>query len=257
MSIHYSNNLKQTQQPQKVNLQFHYGLVITNMGVTKHSIVNGEMLDGVWLDDEAMISAATNILKSCKENIANNSENMPLQIIPENLLVDNKDFVIWHTPTNMISDQWYNSNSHLKTVNKVPHPKLIFVALKNKRQLYIVATKNDVVRPDLNTEIFHAPFANMYTKMNLCLGSAEYPTLNEINIQNIDQMQNALFFSRYNHFKFNNIKIPDSIAKGQHGAEPSIRFWLSLEHTDSFPDEALVPNAEYKTLNDLLKDLQG
>ncbi|WP_181318728.1 hypothetical protein [Photobacterium angustum] len=252
MSVYCVNHLNQREEPNKTELKFHYGLVITNCGVTKHSIVDGEMLDGFWLDDDAIVKTTTEILNSSKANI-DNKENTDddLQIIPENVLINNRKFIVWHTKSNFITNQWYNSSGHITAINNVPHPKLIFIASKNKHELHIVATKNNVDRPTLDTPIYHAPVANMYTGMNLCIGTAHYPMR---TISNIKSIEETLFFSRYNHFKFPNI---DLVFDGKHFdfTQAAIKFWKTLENKKTFPDDKLVINESYPTLGTLLNKI--
>lgn len=253
MSINCVNHLKQTSAPKKSKLEYKFGLVVTNFGITKHSIENGEMLDGIWLDDDAIIKTTTEILTASQNNVDKRTFSDDLTITPENVLINNNKIIVWHTETNLVTNQWYNSSDRVISVNNVPHPKLIFIAPKNEHKLYIVATKNNVIRPSLDTPIFHAPLANMYNGMNLCIGSALYP---ERKVENLKSIEETLFFSRYNHFKFANINLENKDKKLDFTLK-AIKFWQSLENKPTFPDNLLVKNDSFVTLHDILKSINA
>lgn len=216
------------------------------------------MLDGIWLDDKGLIESAKLIQSVSQKNIASETKvkkEDSFSLLPSNLLLDNDYATVWYTEKPVISQQWYRTykgNGKTTATAKVPHPKLIFVALKNQRKLCVFAFKNCIERPDLGTQLFHAPLANMYADMSLCIGSAEYPPSNEIGVETIPVMQAALFNSNYTGYKFASLK---TFEVNSSQLQPAINFWNSLEGKTEFPDEELL-TGKFKTLGQALKELK-
>lgn len=236
-----------------IKLTYNFALVVTNLGVTRHEVTDdGEMLDGIWLDDDSLQDVMLNM-----NNSISTSRNVDLTIQPDNILINNDEILAWFTPQNFICDQWYSSYSNgnnIIQIKNVPHPQLIFIVKKRdgQQKLNIVATKSSD-RPHLDTPIFHAPFSNMYNTMHLCIGSAQFPSKEDIGINTINVMQNALFSSRYSGTKFKNIK--PILNCSTELTLATIEYYKRLENKTSFPTEDLIPNPKYPTLKSFLQKL--
>jgi len=224
------------QYTKKNHLKFHFGLIVSNLGLTRCDIDDdGNLLNGVWLDEQQATNALNQILGHVKKSSKPTETN---KIIPHNVLYENDNLLVWYTPTQKVCNQWY-THPRGTMLKEVPHPRLVFAASKRSRFLSICAIQNDDKRPTESTPIYYCPVANMYKEGHLCIGTAQMPKI--VNYTTIPDLENVVFLSQYSGFKFEAMKEGDSMQN-----------WTNLQGEEEFPDSLLCEPAYAKTLGHFL-----
>ncbi len=80
------------------------------------------------------------------------------------------DFIMWWKPAG-IQRLYFDKKLEIKN-GTAPVPALLFAV--QGRALYVWALK-DNSRPDPDTEIYHAPFYNIYENSGVCMGNTKLP----------------------------------------------------------------------------------
>lgn len=161
-------------------------------------------------------------------------------LLPEQVLyVDQKQngFAIWYTPP-MVQDLFFTENLGVPS-GRAHLPALLWKASKDR--LYIFALKKKG-RPTLNAEIYHAPFLNIYTGGNVCMGTVNIDISEHTHLEQFIQLWQDYFFrSDFSH----------SINGNSSTKSDTVTLWRSLMGTDKpFPTNELVSNG--MTLKNLL-----
>jgi len=106
-----------------------------------------------------------------------------------------KSKVIWYTKA-QVRQLYFTSNLGLNDGSAFA-PPMLWIA--DRQSLYVFALLSNR-RPVLNTEIYHAPFFNIYESGNVCMGTVD------INLQGIDTVEeftrtweDYFFQSRFRH----------------------------------------------------------
>lgn len=243
-----NNKLSQCDVPRMRGVSIDFGLMVTNMGITKHTLnAKGELENGIWLDESHLLKCLSQIKSVASDNVV--KEPSELQIIPSNLLFENEKVVCWYQEVAQSFHVFFNADS----IPSVPHPRLVFLVKKNDRNvptsMYVYAIDSTVSRPTLSTALSFAPCGNLYRQSNLCLGSATLPK--KITASELTEAENTLLLSRYTGFKFESINL--SFNGESH--DSCIDVLRSLSNKNSFPDSALKLTGE--TLGDVLKTHSG
>ncbi|MCQ1058380.1 prokaryotic E2 ligase family D protein [Photobacterium sp. ZSDE20] len=233
-------------------IEFHFALVLTSAGITRHQIENGLLLDGVWLDDTSCINAIDDIKAVSQRNV-----EKEVEFIPRNVLVDNDDFTVWYVEPRTCP-MWFTNPPEYSALTAVTYPRLVFKTSKRRRTLSVVAVERDV-ELNANTAIYHAPCANMYEATNLCIGNAKMPE--KVNFKSLSVCEDALFNSRYSGFKFFSFNpkfdkelAPEYMHHDLFGEEKFtyrklVAAWAYLSATKQpFPDSWLKPIGNIETL---------
>lgn len=167
------------------------------VSVTRHKFSGNTMLSGVIIDFEKVHDA----LSKAKLLNNHNSESSDLNdcFLPEHLLVDNKNMMVWYHPS-CKNPMWLRlgglSPIHLNPI----WPALVFILDKKKIKLSIVALESDD-RPTLNSPTYYAPLPNIFDDHHLCQGSALLPA--KLTPANISKIEDTLYKSAFDGFKRN------------------------------------------------------
>ena len=116
------------------------------------------------------------------------------QLMPQNLLLDNTQNLIWYTKAQrkVLHVRHGNNNSH----QMVNYPALLFIAHKDARRVRVFALGTSA-RPTLNSKLYHAPFFNLDGSGNLCLGTASLPSA--ISMKTLSGVESAFFDANGTH----------------------------------------------------------
>jgi PRTRC genetic system protein B len=101
-------------------------------------------------------------------------------------------FLIWYTPSKMV-DLLFQSNLNIKS-GRGYAPALIWKA--DREQLRIYAIKVDE-RPTLETPLFHAPFFNVYSAHNVCMGDVNIDISKNCDVETFMASWEKYFFGSY------------------------------------------------------------
>lgn len=112
-------------------------------------------------------------------------------------------------------------------------------------ELYIYAIKGKD-KPTEKTELYHAPFMNVYDDGTVCMGTITETRKKAYLHEEMDRWQRRFFGGRFT---------------SAHAADEADRFkeydlkklYKEVFNATKFPEKALVPHKEYKTLDSLLK----
>lgn len=219
-------------------MEFKYGLIVTTIGVSRHAInKNGEILGGEWLDDKEITQCIESINVTASANTG--EKNSGIQIIPDNILLDNADFLVWYKPR-FVRHVFFNQD----VIKDLPHPSLVFIASKKKKNLFIMAYKG-TKRPTVETQMYFAPCPNIFKGNHLCIGTARFPHF--VNFNAISELEEILLGSRYTGFKFDSFK-----AINNNDLKTSLH---SLSGLKQFPTKLLKqPNDKAYTLEQFISD---
>ena len=164
----------------------------------------------------------------------------PKGILPTNILQINPNIengsVIWYTKS-MIRKFYFTEN--LEIPNEMAEvPAMLWFA--NKRSLKIFALSSNR-RPTEKTELFYAPFFNVYEDGNVCMGTVDVNIQNSTSLEEFTKKWEDYFFNSY----FSHLMNEHNPIKGN-----CVSLWKNLVGTDnSFPKEVL------KNANRILKNL--
>lgn len=167
--------------------------------------------------------------------------------IPENVLSVGVDSLIWWrkpSPRRV----FFNAEKIGERSEVIPHPGLVFVT--RGIDWYVFAVKGDE-RPTPQSEIYQAPYFNVWQGGKICTGNVIVPKGNIPDT--IRAWENAFFDSTFTH---PNVKPPEKLVEFRGG---SYSFWKAMLNgkRQSFPEKVLVPFKKKTTLSDILINLQG
>lgn len=165
----------------------------------------------------------------------------PKGLMPSNVLYINPEqngFAIWHTPP-MSANLFFAPQLDIPngTAN-LPH--LLWVAAKSGLQVFAL---KDTDQPTLDTELYHAPFFNLYKNGKVCMGTVKVKVNEHSYLEEfMSQWQEYFFNSYFSHH-----------IGGHQPTKKNLRtLWKGLMNTKKkFPQSALLQTKF--TLKDLLK----
>ena len=161
-------------------------------------------------------------------------------LIPKNILkVDQKNGqykICWYCkPIKRML--YFREELKIPCGNAIP-PGLVFVASNSALSVFAVTSK--AIKG--STELYHAPFHNVYQKGALCLGTAKPPKKGKYIEEMIEGWENTFFNSYFTHLNTNNSPVNGNINL----------IWKNvIKNEASFPSDVLIPCN--RTINDLIK----
>ena len=189
---------------------------------------------------EAETLAKALIVKTQKEK--NQDFLKPKGILPTHILQINPNAengsAIWYTKS-MKRQLYFTENLEIPN-GMAEVPAMLWFA--NKRSLKIFALANSR-RPTEKTELFYAPFFNVYEDGNVCMGTVDVNIQNSNYIEEFIEKWEDYFFNSY----FSHLMNEHNPINGN-----CVNLWKSLINTEKqFPKEAL--KQANRTLKNLLK----
>ena len=186
---------------------------------------------------EAETLAKALIVKTQKEK--NQDFLKPKGILPTNILQINpseNSSVLWYTKS-MKRQLFFTENLEIPN-GRAEIPAMLWLA--NKRSLKIFALANNR-RPTEKTELFYAPFFNVYEDGNVCMGTVDVHIQNSTSLKEFTEKWEDYFFNSY----FSHLMNEHNPINGN-----CVNLWKSLINTEKpFPKEALKKaNATLKNL---------
>ena len=165
----------------------------------------------------------------------------PKGILPTHILHINpseKGSVLWFTKS-MKRQLFFTENLEIPN-GRTEVPAMLWLA--NKRSLKIFALPNNR-RPTEKTELFYAPFFNVYEDGNVCMGTVDVHIQNSTSLKEFTEKWEDYFFNSY----FSHLMNEHNPINGN-----CVNLWKSLINTEKqFPKEAL--KQANRTLKNLLK----
>ena len=169
--------------------------------------------------------------------------SIPVEILPERVLVRTADMIVWWTPAGersmFFSDR--GGDQLLKQLNgkAYPHPPLIFKAAGARLWVRALAANE---RPQPGSELYVAPYWNCYDNGGVCTGTMKIPR--EKSVAAIDHWEQSFFQSEFTHSGF----------RGKHTTYPGglLALWQSLVSKNQFPMRHLVKAKQ--TLTEFVTD---
>ena len=163
----------------------------------------------------------------------------PKGILPTHILQINpseNSSVLWFTKS-MKRQLFFTENLEIPN-GRAEIPAMLWFA--NKRSLKIFALANNR-RPTEKTELFYAPFFNVYEDGNVCMGTVDVHIQNSTSLKEFTEKWEDYFFNSY----FSHLMNEHNPINGN-----CVNLWKSLINTEKpFPKEALKKaNATLKNL---------
>jgi PRTRC genetic system protein B len=158
-------------------------------------------------------------------------QRLPMEILPERVLVRTADTIVWWTPfqqrTMFFSDR--GDDAALKKLNgrRYPHPALLFKA--SGSNLWVRALDASE-RPTAMSWLYTAPYWNCSADGLVCTGTMKIPR--EKSVEAIERWEEAFFRSEFTH----------AGGARRHTTYPGgfLAMWQSLVGKDRFPFSNLV-----------------
>ncbi|MBK4736046.1 PRTRC system protein B [Noviherbaspirillum pedocola] len=159
-------------------------------------------------------------------------------LLPERLLGFSPKHLFWWRPAGK-SRVFFRCKELGQRAAIVPHPPLAFIVSGNAWYVFALAENK---RPTLETELFHAPYFNVYDTGSICIGSANIP--DKLQPGTLPLWESAFFDSEFTH-------VNGSVRKVAH-ERGEYAFWKEMLDGayDEFPTDLLVP--QKKTVKNLL-----
>jgi PRTRC genetic system protein B len=155
----------------------------------------------------------------------------PSGLLPKNLLYINPEkngYAVWFTPKQ-------NAKLLFKedlgiTSGNANIPALIWKATKESLAIYAIINEQEI---DLNTELCHAPFFNIYPDGKVCMGNVSIQIPKNCGLEDfINLWQTAFFNSYFSHMMQNHNPVKGNM----------VQLWKSLSGTrKQFPVKSLIP----------------
>lgn len=158
-------------------------------------------------------------------------KSVPVEILPEHVLVRTAEMIVWWTPAAerrmFFSDRGGDAALRKLNAQHYPHPALLFKV--SGTQLCIRALARNE-RPSAKTPLFLAPYWNCSDDGVVCLGSMRIPRSK--SVQAIYGWEKSFFNSAFSH--------AHSKSKQTNFPEGVLAMWLSLLGKKEFPVNYLV-----------------
>jgi PRTRC genetic system protein B len=155
---------------------------------------------------------------------------IPVEFLPENVLVRTQESVVWWTPAS-IRPMFYAKEKGVEleqlSGKKFPQPALIFRAQAGNLDVRAIAQDE---RPTPATRLYRAPYWNVSDHGDVCLGSTRVPR--EATVDSLPRWEHAFFESEFTH----------SNASSKLTEHPGgfVGLWKSLIGKKKFPAEHLA-----------------
>ena len=159
------------------------------------------------------------------------------------MLAQSRDRMIWYTPPGT-RPMFFKSSPHCKKNVEgncvLPVPGLVWVVQDSSLYVYATTEKG---RPSRDTQLYQAPFWNIWARGQVCVGSAKLP--NGADAWVPKKWEEVVFNSRFTHPNFTE---PNRLLKGV----DSVDYWKKqlAAPSKSFNNKLLVPIG--LTVQDLL-----
>jgi PRTRC genetic system protein B len=203
--------------------------------VTVHEVVHDQ--DGARLA-EAQLATPQMLI----DLMVSLGRSVPVEILPENVLVRTTDMIVWWTPaaerTMFFSDRGGDRALRRLNAKRYPHPPLVFKV--SGTHLWIRALANNE-RPTGKTRLCIAPYWNCNDEGFVCTGSMRIPR--EKSVQAIHGWETSFFQSEFSHV--------NGTRKHTHFPDGILAMWLSLLGKKEFPSPYLVETGQ--TLAEFVK----
>lgn len=188
---------------------------------------------------EAETLAKALIVKRKKEK--NQDFLKPKEILPTNILHINTSengSVLWFTKS-MKRQLYFTENLEIPN-GRAEVPAMLWLATQRSLKIFALANNR---RPTEKTELFYAPFFNVYENGNVCMGTVDVNIQNSTSLEEFTKKWEDYFFNSY----FSHLMNEHNPINGN-----CVSLWKSLINTKKpFPKETL--RKANRTLKNLLK----
>jgi len=181
---------------------------------TAHDVSTNEHGEPFLLEGHPLTIRMLNELSSFLIKGAGSKRNFN-GFLPENVLAVGIGSIVWWLPAADRSISFACDDDLIgNRSGMTPHPSLVFGV--NDSGWYVFATKSKA-RPTPRTEIFQAPYFNVYANGSICRGTTQVPSGATADL--IKGWDHAFFSSNFSH---PNIHQPEKLVSYQGGA---YKFW--------------------------------
>jgi PRTRC genetic system protein B len=161
-------------------------------------------------------------------------------ILPASVLYSDATMLAWWT--RMEKRQiWFRTGRKAMDAlsgKEVWHPSLVFVATPGRLKIVALSGLDALERPNDETQVYVAPYYNLYADGAMCQGNAKYPK--SLSPGSIPEWENVFFNTNFTH-----ANTKDLLAKETHDT-----FWKESEWRR--PGEQLLKHPTYKNLSEVL-----
>lgn len=193
-------------------------------------------------------------IETLSQSLSSAAESMSW--LPPSVLSITSTRLVWHVPGRQ-RRIWFNDEAkpYLHLNGKfVTHPSLIFDATINTGLRILAVAGTD--RPNPETQVYRAPYMNLYSLGEMCRGSSPMPKV--FTPEAMTNFENAFFNSAFSHTNLRGSAIC------RHPGGP-VKMWDELRKLPKFPAKWLAPlgrarkerahkdDSQIKTLGDFLK----
>jgi PRTRC genetic system protein B len=202
--------------------------------VTLHEVVHDQ--NGLRLAEGQLVTP-----EMLTDLMVHLGRSVPVEILPENVLVRTTDSIVWWTPAAerrmFFTDRGGDGVLRRLNAKHYPHPPLVFKAAGT--HLWIRALPRNE-RPAGKTGLYVAPYWNCNDQGVVCTGSMKIPR--EKSVKAIHGWERSFFESAFSH--------ANGASRHTHFPNGVLAMWLSLLGKQQFPSEYLV--ATNQTLADFV-----
>ena len=156
-----------------------------------------------------------------------------MRYVPNNVLAFDRDAVVWYVPP-VKRSLYFALDSGEKFSGDCWQPGLVFAVIKRTWYVYAVATDPTKPRPTPHSQLYHAPYMNVWTSGEICVGNVTLPRGSNFDETMLKAWEDAFFQSWFTHL---NDQEQPRIRKGKF-----LTFWKKRMSSNSrFPNGQLVP----------------
>jgi PRTRC genetic system protein B len=159
---------------------------------------------------------------------------MPIEILPENVLVRQPEQIVWWTPASLRPMYFSGSNlDKLEQLNgkKFPQPPLVFSVMNGILKIRALLANK---RPTATTRLYVAPYWNVNEAGSVCLGSSRVPQTTDVG--NLHLWEKGFFGSEFTH--------PSGAHRITKYPGGFTALWENMEGQKTFPGKYLVESKQ-------------
>lgn len=173
------------------------------------------------------VPATRQALRSAMQSLM--AEKFVPEILPAHVLSKGHDHLVWYRlPCKR--KVWFKCDKLGGEVSaEVPHPGIVFIAIDDELHLFAYKGKD---RPDASTQLFMAPYFNVWSPGKVCIGNCDHP-----------KGDAALDAGAWESMFYNSWFTHPNVQKLVKARKGAYAFWKELldgKH-EKFPQAALLP----------------
>lgn len=202
---------------------------------TVHDIENGGLLPGTPIDSNCLSDVVAQLTGQSQAGRT---------ILPARVLYSDGSLLYWWCPSARRPIYFKSGKPELDEASgkEVLHPPLVFMARAQRLSVWALDTD---VRPSAGSQLFVAPYFNLYDGGGMCTGNVRLPESLSASEETLAAWEEAFFGTNFTHSNLGGGALTKF--RGGHNA-----LWKAMANASTFPTESLAVAKRKLTLEEAL-----